>query len=70
MMAESRQRADWWHTAALLATIQNVFSSRKVTARECHPMERRKPMLVIEGKGLRILKDVFCQPEPKKSGGA
>lgn len=66
-MVEERQRSDWWHTAAILASIRNMFADRgkKVTPRDCHPMESKKTIAMLRGKQLSILRDVFCQP-PKK----
>ena len=67
-MVEARQRSDWWHTAALLATIRNALTvkGKKVSVRDCHPMENQRPKVVLKGKNLSILKDVFC---PQKETG-
>lgn len=66
-MVESRQRSDWWHTASLLASIQNLFASKgnKVSVKDCHPMETGKAKVTLKGKQLSILKDIFCRPEKK-----
>ena len=65
-MAEERQRVDWWHTASLMAVVLNIGSKgRKVSPRECHPMENQRPRIILRGKGLTVLRDVFCKPPEK-----
>jgi hypothetical protein len=67
-MVEARQRSDWWHTAALMATVVNCLrakGTKPVTPSALHPCLKQKAPPLISGKGLSILRDVFCQP-PKK----
>lgn len=65
-MVEARQRSDWWHTAVLLAAVRNLFATKghSVTPAECHPMEHRRPKLMLKGSQLSILRDVFCAKNP------
>ena len=61
-MQEARKREEWWHTASLLAAIQNIFAppGRQVTAEDCHPMERGKPPAITLRTGqFGVLKDIF-----------
>ena len=61
-MAEERQRADWWHTASLMAVVMNVCAKgRKITPRELHPLENHKPQRTLRGKQLLFLRDIFCK---------
>lgn len=61
-MTEARQRADWWHTAALLAAVRNLFAKKgdAVSVSDCHPMERRSSQK-LETVSVSILRDIFCR---------
>jgi len=68
-MAEARSRAAWRHTSTVLALVANVnrdpARQRAFRPEDFDPHEQ-KPKLVIRGKDLRILKDVFVKTEPGK----
>lgn len=67
-MAEGRNRAAWWHTATLEAAILNIMrrkGSKPITPKELHPMEQ-KPPVRVHGKGLEVLKYIFCQEQVKR----
>ena len=38
-MAEERRRDNWWYAAWISAEIRNLFASKRVSPKECHPME-------------------------------
>lgn len=63
-MAEEKQRSDWWHTAALMAAVMNLFrKGRPVSAEDCHPMLRSsRDDAPREKAPITILRDVFCSP--------
>lgn len=48
-MADSRERADWWHTARLEAAAINAAAQKAlVTAKELHPIASREAVLVTD----------------------
>jgi hypothetical protein len=67
-MTEGKQRADWNHTAAVLAKLHNVNCAKKSdlkTPADFHPFEKAKereskPVFVSKEKQRKILKRVFC----------
>jgi hypothetical protein len=63
-MAEARGRDAWQHTTAMLALQINLNRSKKSDP-VCKPDEInpyiKKPKIVLRGKNLRILKDVFVK---------
>jgi len=63
-MAEEKQRSDWWHTAALMSTVMNLFKKgRHVSVEDCHPMLRSGRTDAPKQKAkLTILRDIFCSP--------
>ena len=68
MMALGANRALWWHTATLQATIMNLFrpkGKKVISPGELHPCLENKTPPRIGGKGLIILKEVFCQNQIK-----
>ena len=68
-MATGANRALWWHTASLQATVMNLFrpkGKKAITPKELHPCLEKKAQLRIGGKGLIILKEIFCQEQIKR----
>jgi len=68
-MAIGANRALWWHTATLQATIINVLrpkGKKAVSPEELHPCLEKKAPIRIGGKGLIILKHIFCQEQIKR----
>ena len=63
-MSEARGRDTWQHTTSLLALMINLNRTKK-TDPLCKPNEInpyiKKPKIVLRGKDLRILKDVFVK---------
>ena len=63
-MVEARGRDTWQHTTSLLALMINLKRTKK-TDPICKPDEInpyiKKPKIVLRGKDLRILKDVFVK---------
>lgn len=61
-MADAAERARWWHTASVMSVVANIMrgkSSKFVSAKDLHPMERREEShLVVESMsalvGLKI----------------
>ena len=53
-MAEERQKENWWHTAATVAEIRNLFAKNKVFPADCHPMLSKKAVHV-DGSEMREL---------------
>lgn len=71
MMATGAKRELWWHTATLQATVLNSLRAKGkwISPRELHPYLEKKPLPRVGGKGLEILRDVFCKQENKTGGG-
>ena len=65
-MAQERERANWWHTAALRADIRNAFaaSGNPVSPADLHPMEQKTPKVINCGKDLTLMRKILC-PEPR-----
>ena len=65
-MVEARGRDTWQHTTSLLALMINLNRTKK-TDPVCKPDEInpyiQKPKVVLRGKDLRILKDVFVKED-------
>lgn len=66
--AEGKSKSVWQHTSAVLSLIANVNRDPKKQSAfepgDFNPYEQ-KPKAVLEGKDLRILKDVFVKPEER-----
>ena len=72
-MAMGRKREWWWHTAALEAVLMNLYRSpgrSPIRPEDLHPLLPRKPLVKISGKGLSILKDIFCPDQVKREAEA
>ena len=69
MMALGANRALWWHTASLQATMMNLFlpkGKKAISPEMLHPCLEKKAPFRIRGKGLNILKEVFCREQITK----
>ena len=68
-MALGANRARWWHTATLQATVINLLrpkGKKPISPAELHPCLEKKPPIRVSGKGLIILKYAFCQEQIKR----
>jgi len=71
-MAEGRSRAEWSHTASILALIANTNRDKRkkptpFTPADFNPWSKRKDIR-IPVKGVRVLKQVFVK-DPERSRG-
>lgn len=67
-MAEGKDKAEWRRTSCILALIANVNRDpgkhSAFDPSDFNPHEQ-KPKAMLEGKDLRILKDVFVKPRER-----
>lgn len=69
-MAEGKDRKAWLHTSSLLAMFYNVNCDRKrgklKAPSDFNPyIGKAKPKVMLKGKQLTILRDIFCSPKSK-----
>ena len=73
MMAEGREEAQWWHTAALRSTIYAVVGIKKMPG-ELHPFERERnrpktpEQLAAEAEADGIVWKAMCDSIAKGRG--
>ena len=64
LMATARQKNEWDHTAATLAMIHNIMSSKPATVESFHPHLAKSARQHEKKPDLKALKWMFPQNEP------